>query len=307
MSSKPSIENREHMDPVDRRDTADIYTAPMNGTTTATTGAAVGANGAPLDRRRTYGSISISPEMFEELYLQPKNQVKGDLRAKFGNPTPVAIGGFILTTTPLSMALLGWQGAGGVVAPANVGTYLWLGGVLLLFGGVGEWILGNTFPCTVFMTFGGFWLTVGTTLVPEFAAYASYATDPSDPASGLANPMFFSTFGFFLVVMCMLSFVFMIASMRVNVAFVGVFVTLVFTFACLSASFFKVGQGDAALSLKLQHVGAGFLFATSLFGWWIFFGLVFASVDFPIALPMGDLSTMIKGKSERAKKTEHVV
>lgn len=119
MSSKPSVENREHMDPIDRRDTADIYPATqMNGT--AATGAAVGVNGAPLDRRRTYGSISISPEMFEELYLQPKNKVKGDLRIKFGNPTPVAIGGFILTTTPLSMALLGWQGAGGLVAPANV-------------------------------------------------------------------------------------------------------------------------------------------------------------------------------------------
>lgn len=79
------------------------------------------------------------------------------------------------------------------------------------------------------MTFGGFWLTVGTTLIPEFAAYAAYATDASDPSSGLKNPMFFATFGFFLVVMTMLSFVFMVASLRVNLVFFMVFLTLVFT------------------------------------------------------------------------------
>jgi len=34
-------------------------------------------------------SLSISPELFEKLYLSPKNQVKGDLRSTFGNPTPL--------------------------------------------------------------------------------------------------------------------------------------------------------------------------------------------------------------------------
>jgi hypothetical protein len=34
-------------------------------------------------------SIPISPELFEQLYLQPQNKVKGELRKTFGNPTPV--------------------------------------------------------------------------------------------------------------------------------------------------------------------------------------------------------------------------
>jgi hypothetical protein len=34
-------------------------------------------------------SIPISPELFEQLYLQPQNNVKGDLRKTFGNPTPI--------------------------------------------------------------------------------------------------------------------------------------------------------------------------------------------------------------------------
>jgi uncharacterized protein len=38
---------------------------------------------------RSLESLSISPEVFEKLYLSPENAVKGDLRKTFGNPTPV--------------------------------------------------------------------------------------------------------------------------------------------------------------------------------------------------------------------------
>lgn len=40
-------------------------------------------------RRYQTNSLSISPEMFEKLYLTPQIAVKGDLRKTFGNPTPV--------------------------------------------------------------------------------------------------------------------------------------------------------------------------------------------------------------------------
>lgn len=44
-----------------------------------------------LRRIKTAGSISISPELFEKIYLSPQNAVKGDLRKTFGNPTPVYV------------------------------------------------------------------------------------------------------------------------------------------------------------------------------------------------------------------------
>ena len=42
-------------------------------------------------RIRTTGSISISPELFEKMYLSPQNRVKGDLRKTFSNPTPLSV------------------------------------------------------------------------------------------------------------------------------------------------------------------------------------------------------------------------
>jgi len=44
-----------------------------------------------LSRIRTAGSISISPELFEKLYLSPQNKVAGQLRKTFGNPTPMYV------------------------------------------------------------------------------------------------------------------------------------------------------------------------------------------------------------------------
>lgn len=42
-----------------------------------------------LRQVRTAESLTISPELFEKLYLNPKTPVTGDLRKMIGNPTPV--------------------------------------------------------------------------------------------------------------------------------------------------------------------------------------------------------------------------
>jgi len=93
-----------------------------------------------------------TPSNFERLYLAPEQPVAGVLRYTFGNPTPVALAGFLLANTPATCMLMGWHGAGGGagIANADTGAYFFLGGVLLYAGAIGEWILGNTFPAVVF-------------------------------------------------------------------------------------------------------------------------------------------------------------
>jgi hypothetical protein len=67
-----------------------------------------------LQQTRTQGSIQIPADLLEQLYLSPETRVKGRLRQTFGNPTPVALGGFLVSATAHSMTLLGWQGASGL-------------------------------------------------------------------------------------------------------------------------------------------------------------------------------------------------
>jgi hypothetical protein len=42
-------------------------------------------------------------------------------------------------------------------------------------------------------------------------------------------------------------------------------------------------------------------------GWWIFFAIMLAALDFPFSIPVGDLSTLIKGASTRMKEKDNMV
>lgn len=166
-----------------------------------------------INKIRTANSVTISPELFEKIYLNPQNAVKGELRNTFANPTPLALLGFLLSLSPLSCELMGWRGAGGD-GIATVGAYYFIGGFLMSLGGILEFFLGNTFSFVVFCSFGGFlpmrkihirqlisgvkggfWFTLGSTLTPSFNAYGYYAADPNQPAQGLTSPGFHASFG----------------------------------------------------------------------------------------------------------------
>ncbi|KAI5366650.1 putative acetate transporter GPR1/FUN34/SatP family [Septoria linicola] len=271
-----------------------------------------------LRKIQTSGSISISPELFEKIYLSPQNKVAGDLRKTFGNPTPLALVGFLLSLTPLSCDLMGWRGAGGNGA-ASTGVYFFFGGLLMVLGGLGEFILGNTFPFVVFTSFGAFWLQYGATLQPFYHAYAAYA-DPTNPEStGLETQGFNASYAFFLVFMGVLCFIYMILSLRTNLVFFGIFITLVAAFGLLAAAFWHLALageamvgGDMAAATSYSSMAttevkaAGAVtFVTDMLGWYIFFAIMLASLDFPFQLPVVDLSRFIKGASEKAKAKEY--
>jgi succinate-acetate transporter protein len=194
------------------------------------------------------------------------------------------------------------------------GSYFFFGGLLMLLGGFLEFILGNTFPFVVFTSFGAFWLTFATTLQPFYYAYGAYAPSGQPEAAGLSTVGFTASFGFFLVFMGVLCFVYLICSLRTNIVFVVIFFTLVCAFGLLSGAYWQnansIANSDpsaAALAGRLQIAAGAFTFVTSMAGWWIFFAIMLAALDFPFQIPVGDLSTMIKGASERAKAKEHLV
>ncbi|KAK3171241.1 hypothetical protein OEA41_003325 [Lepraria neglecta] len=227
------------------------------------------------------GSIALTPELFEKIYLTPQNTVKGDLRKTFGNPTPL-------------------------------GSYYFMGGLLMIIGGTLEWVLGNTFPFLVFCGYGGFWLSFASTLTPDIGAYGHYDSTYSaiDPSAGLENAQFAASFAFYLLAMAFLSFMFAICILRTNICLVIVEWGLTVVFSLLAGTFWNLSAGNAAVAGRCLIAAGAMGFVSAAAGWWILFALVFASVDFPIQLPVGDLSHIIKGASEKAamkKSPEHQV
>ena len=69
-------------------------------------------------------------------------------------------------------------------------------------------------------------------------------------------------------------------------------------------AFWRIAEGDATSALYYQQVGAGLTFAVCLLGWYLFLIQLLIAVDFPVVLPVVDLSQLIKGGTERKKEKD---
>jgi succinate-acetate transporter protein len=138
----------------------------------------------------------------------------------------------------------------------------------MTLGGFLEFILGNTFPFVVFCSFGAFWLTFGATLQPIYNAYGAYGsptatTQAETLSTGLASPGFNASFGFFALTMGILCFIYLICSLRTNVVFVVIFLSLVIGFSLLTGVYFQAAMGTnpdltarlLVVSLSLRGLG----------------------------------------------------
>lgn len=168
----------------------------------------------------------------------------------------------------------------------------------MLLGGLLEWVAGNTFPFVVFASFGGFWLSYGATLLPFFNAFGAYSPDPENITAGLTTQGFNATFGFFMIFMAVLCFIYLICSLRTNLVFVLIFAGLFGGFILLTITFWQLAEGNSSASRTLFIAGISFLCAC-MAGWYLLLALLLTAVDFPIALPLVDLSAFIPGASAR--------
>ena len=91
--------------------------------------------------------------------------------------------------------------------------------------------------------------------------------------------------------MAVLCLVYMILALRTNVVFFGIFFTLVVAFSCLAGAYWHLalaygGQAASATTAsKLVVAGGAWCFLTCLLGWYIFFAIMLAALDFPFNLP----------------------
>ncbi|EAW24524.1 putative plasma membrane ammonium transporter (Ato3) [Aspergillus fischeri NRRL 181] len=256
----------------------------------------------PLRRMQTAESVflPISREAFEKLYLNPKSPtVSGDLRKKVGNPTPISLLGFLLASTTNACIVMGWRGAGGNGA-AIIPVLIFFGGMVQIFGGIGEWIIGNTFSCALFFTYGTFWIVQGTTLMPFFAT-GTHFSSTGNFLEGQQTPMYNASIAFYFVALTVITFIYMICSLRTNACLFSALFLLEITLGLFAGAFFSISAGNLHLAEKLQVVGGAFNFALCIPIWWIFITQILEAVDFPVSLPVGDLSTLIPGRSQRMR------
>ncbi|TFY68853.1 hypothetical protein EVG20_g3380 [Dentipellis fragilis] len=144
---------------------------------------------------------------------------------------PHSRGLFSFASTTLILSLYN-TGARGITVPnVVVGMAIFCGGLAQILAGMWEFATGNTFGATAFTSFGAFWASYATILIPGSgiaAAYAAAATEQEPSALGI-----------YLITWMIVTFFFLIAALRKNITFVALFFLLMITFLLLAAAEFS--------------------------------------------------------------------
>ncbi|GAB1312450.1 hypothetical protein MFIFM68171_02660 [Madurella fahalii] len=235
---------------------------------------------------RTQTAVTMSPELFEKLYLTPKVPQVGDYNKRFANPTALGFVGFVISTFTFSMSCMGWGGAQGFTPV--VGIFFFVGPVLLLFAMVFEWIMGNFFPMMVMGLFGVFWLSFGMLQLPTLQLGAPYAT--LDDPSGLASREYNAVVALYLIVWGFALFTFFIFTCKINAVFASIFLLVSIAAWVLSGAYWNVSWGNYEAASQLQKGGGALLFIVAALGWYMCFIIMAGEMRITLKLPVGDLS-----------------
>jgi len=146
---------------------------------------------------------------------------------KTGNPAPLGLMGFGMTTVLLNLHNAGFIALDAMILSMGI----FYGGLAQVVAGIMEWKKGNTFACTAFTSYGMFWLTLVALIALPHAGLG--LTGPS----GYSIPAYLAAWGVFTLVM-------FFGTLRLNRALQVVFGSLTVLFFMLAAG---EAMGNAAL------------------------------------------------------------
>jgi len=184
---------------------------------------------------------------------------------KVADPGPLGLAGFAMTTFCLSSANAGlWKGAG---VSAALSLAFFYGGITQLLAGMWEFVRKNTFGALAFSSFGAFWL----------ALYALIYWQKAFGANG-------ST-GIFMLGWAIFTFYMMVASSKVNMAVLSVFVLLFVTLVLLAIGNWGMVGAHSGIVKTAGWTGL----ATAAAAWYASAAGVINDTHKKVVLPVGPL------------------
>ncbi|MCO5601590.1 hypothetical protein L7F22_055713 [Adiantum nelumboides] len=200
------------------------------------------------------------------------------------NPGPLGLGAFALTTFVLSCYNVGIFGVS-TTDPVNVitGLALFYGGLAQILAGMWEFAVGNTFGATAFTSYGAFWLSFATFLIPSFGVGTAYA------AAQTPDSVLLHASAIFLLAWTIFTFLMFLASLRTTIALALLFLFLTITFALLTAAEFGSRTLGDFGHFTNTHQAAGFFgIATAALAWYSALAGLLTSQPRPLfTLPVG--------------------
>ena len=151
-----------------------------------------------------------------------------------GNPAPLGLMGFGMTTVLLNLQNAGLFTLGSMILAMGI----FYGGIAQLIAGSMEWKKGNTFATTAFCSYGLFWLSlVVLILIPAMGL--------GEKPSSVAMATYLAMWGLFTAVM-------FVGTLRFNRAMQVIFATLAILFFVLAAGEIT---GSATITMVAGWIG----------------------------------------------------
>lgn len=144
-----------------------------------------------------------------------------------GNPAPLGLLGFGMTTVLLNLANAGVYSMGSMILAMGV----FYGGIAQIIAGMQEWKKKNTFGATAFTSYGAFWLTLAGLIF-----FGKWGWIPATGKGGMTA--YFIMWGIFTLVM-------FIGTIKINRALQVVFFTLFVLFFLLA---YATATGNASIT-----------------------------------------------------------
>jgi succinate-acetate transporter protein len=163
-----------------------------------------------------------------------------ELRDKTGNPAPLGLLGFGMTTVLLNLHNAGFYELNSMILAMGI-CY---GGAAQIVAGIMEWRKGNTFATTAFLSYGLFWLSLVTLII---LAKLGWAT----PSNDTAMAAYLAMWGLFTAVM-------FVGTLRMHVAGQVVFGSLTILFFLLAIGDYINAGGDFKHFTGYEGIFCGF-------------------------------------------------
>ncbi|OBT85933.1 hypothetical protein VE02_04810 [Pseudogymnoascus sp. 03VT05] len=208
---------------------------------------------------------------------------------KFGNPAPLGLSAFAMTSFVLS--LINVQAKNVTEPNIVVGLAFGYGGLIQLLAGMWEMAIGNTFGATALSSYGGFWMSFAIVFTPGgFDIKASYD-------GGGAND-FANAFGFFLIGWFIFTTLMLLCTLRSTVAFFLVFLTVDLAFLMLAIGYLNAEGGKP--NANCIKAGGYFGLMTAFMAWYNAFAGIADSSNSFFVVPVAHFPWSAKAREAKA-------
>lgn len=191
---------------------------------------------------------------------------------------PGALGLFSFASTTFILSLYNVNARGIAVPNVVVGMACFCGGLAQLLAGMWEFPRGNVFGATAFTSYGAFWMSYATILIPGSGIVAAYGDNTDELNQAL---------GIYLMTWFVFTFLMLIGALRRNFSFIALLFFLCITFILLAA-------GTWTSKVPVAKAGGAFGIVTALIAYYCALSELLVKGESWFGLPMGTI------KQERA-------